>query len=52
MRTKTKILTVLLFLSVVDTVVPFPIIGVILIHVLLQKPPWFLNLVREIYEGA
>ena len=52
MRTKTKILIGLILLSVVDMVIPFPIIGVILIHVLLQKPPWFQKLIREIYEGA
>lgn len=52
MRTKTKLLIGLILLSVMDMVVPFPIIGVILIHILLQKPPWFPNLVREIYEGA
>jgi hypothetical protein len=50
MPTKTKILAILILLSIVDLVIPFPILGVILIHVLLNKPPWFENLVREIYK--
>lgn len=50
MRTKTKVLSILILLSIVDMVIPFPILGVVLIHVLLNKPPWFENLVREIYK--
>jgi arginine exporter protein ArgO len=50
MRIKTKILAIVILLSIVDMVIPFPIIGVILIGVLLQKPPWFEQLVREIYR--
>jgi hypothetical protein len=49
MTTKTKTLISLLLLCLVDTVIPFPIIGVILIYVLLQRPPWFKNVVAEIY---
>ena len=33
-----------------DTIVPFPIFGVILMYVLLQRPPWFRNVVTEIYD--
>ena len=50
MRHRTKILAVLILLSIVDMVIPFPILGVILICVLLQKPPWFEKIVREIYH--
>jgi len=50
MHTKTKILAILILLSIVDLVIPFPILGVILIHVLLNKPPWFEDLVHEIYK--
>ena len=48
MTIKTKILIALLLLCLVDTVIPFPIIGVILIYVLLQRPPWFKNVVAKI----
>jgi len=50
MTTKTKTLISLLLLCLVDTVIPFPIVGVILIYVLLQRPPWFKNVVAEIYS--
>jgi hypothetical protein len=49
MTTKTKCLITLIILSMVDTVIPFPIIGVILIYILLQRPPWFKNVTAEIY---
>jgi hypothetical protein len=49
MTTKTKTLIALLLLSMVDTVIPLPIIGVILIYVLLQRPPWVRNVIGELY---
>jgi hypothetical protein len=49
MTIKTKTLIVLLLLCLVDTVIPFPIVGTILIYVLLQRLPWFKNVVAEIY---
>lgn len=50
MTTKTRLLLSLTALGVVDAVVPlFPILALILIHVLLQRPPWFLKSVKEIY---
>jgi hypothetical protein len=49
MTTKTKTLIALLLLSMVDTVIPLPIIGIILIYVLLQRPPWVRNVIGELY---
>jgi len=49
MTIKTKTLIALLLLSMVDTVIPLPIIGVILIYVLLQRPPWVRNVIGELY---
>jgi hypothetical protein len=49
MNIKTKSLVGLILLGMVDAVIPFPIIGVILIYVVLQRPPWFRNAVTEIY---
>lgn len=49
MTIKTKILIALLLLCLVDTVIPLPILGIILIYVLLQRPPWFKNVIAEIY---
>jgi hypothetical protein len=50
MSIKTKSLLILIFLGIIDVVIPIPILGVILIYVVLQRPPWFTNVVREIYN--
>ena len=49
MNIKTKSLVGLIFLAIVDTVIPLPIVGVILIYVAFQRPPWFRDVVLEIY---
>jgi len=50
MALKTKFLMGLIGLAVVDAVIPFPILGMMLIYVILQKPLWFYEVVCEIYE--
>lgn len=50
MNIQTKSIIVLILLGVVDAMIPIPIIGLILIYVILQKSPWFLDLVQEIYQ--
>ena len=50
MRLTTKLLVGLIFLGIVDVIIPLPILGIILIYVVLQKPPWFIELIREIYD--
>ena len=45
-----KILAVLVLLAIIDAVFLFPILGASLIYIVLQRPPWFMNIVREIYE--
>ena len=49
MKTKTKVLTFLVIMGIFDTITPIPIIGLILLHVMLDRPPWFKNLVTEVY---
>jgi len=49
LKTKSKCLIALILLGIVDTVIPVPILVVILLYVLSQKPPWFKELVQEIY---
>jgi len=51
MTLKTRFLIGLVVLSIVDAVIPVPIVGLILFFVLLQKPPWFQKLVSELYEA-
>ncbi len=50
MTTSIKYLLGLILLGIVDAVIPVPIIGAILIYVILQRPVWFRNIVREIYH--
>ena len=50
MSTTTKSLIVLIVLSLVDVVIPVPILGMILIYVVLQRPVWFMEMVSEIYR--
>jgi hypothetical protein len=49
MSSKTKVLITLIGLSIVDIVIPVPIVALILIYVVLQKPSWFTEMVRDIY---
>ncbi len=51
MTDKTQLLTALAVLCVVDAVVPlFPVLGLVLIYVVLARPPWFLATVQNIYN--
>jgi len=51
MTLKTRSLIGLIVLSIVDAVIPIPIVGLILIFIIIQKPPWFQQLVHELYEA-
>jgi hypothetical protein len=52
MNIQTKILIFLIILGIIDMVIPVPILGVILIYVVAQKPPWFADAVSEIYKSG
>jgi len=47
---KTKLLIGLILLGLADVLIPIPITCGILIYVLLQKPPWFREMVGKIYD--
>ena len=50
MTNKTQLLIALIILCVVDAVVPlFPVVGLVLIYVVVAKPLWFLETVRQVY---
>ncbi len=51
MSIKTKSLIFLIILGIIDMVIPIPILGVILIYVVFQRPPWFMDIVSEIYKS-
>jgi hypothetical protein len=50
MNIRTKSIFVLILLGIIDVVIPIPIIGLMLIYVIVQKPSWFLDLVKDIYR--
>jgi len=50
MTTKSKILITIIVLGILDAVIPgLPILALILIYVILERPAWFSDSVREIY---
>ena len=50
MSAKTRILMTLIVLGLIDIVIPLPIVALILIYVVLQRPPWFTAMVHDIYS--
>jgi hypothetical protein len=50
MNIRTKSILILCLLGIVDAAIPIPIIGLFLIYVIVQKPPWFAEIVQEIYH--
>ena len=50
MSIKTKYLIILIILCIMDVMIPIPILGVILIYIVLQRPSWFTDVVRKIYN--
>jgi hypothetical protein len=49
MKTKTKTLIYLSILALLDMIIPIPFTALILIYVILERPPWFRDLVDVIY---
>jgi hypothetical protein len=52
MGMKSKCLIFLIVLGIVDVLIPLPIIGILLIYVLFQRPPWFWEIVKEVYGAG
>jgi hypothetical protein len=48
---KTQYLVGLIGLSVIDAIIPIPIIGLCLIFLLVQRSPWFQKMVHEFYQA-
>lgn len=52
MSKKTRFLISVIFLGIVDAIIPFfPVLALVLLYVILDKPPWFLDSVQEIYRS-
>ena len=50
MKIHTKIILILIALCASDVLIPIPILGLTLIYVVLQRPPWFIETVKKIYH--
>ena len=50
MNRKAGIIVSLILLGIVDALIPLPIIGLILLYVIMDRPAWFLDIVRDIYR--
>lgn len=51
MTTKSRVLIWLVFIGLLDALIPlFPIMTLILIYVLMERPRWFVEWVQEIYQ--
>jgi putative effector of murein hydrolase LrgA (UPF0299 family) len=51
MTLKHRCLIILVALSMIDAVIPVPIIGLVLLYVFLERPSWFEDAVQELYKG-
>jgi hypothetical protein len=49
LSTKTKVLLTLIVLMVFD-ILPIPVLGLLMLHVVLNRPAWFENLVHRLYH--
>jgi hypothetical protein len=46
----TNVLAWLIVMALVDVVIPVPLLAIVLIYVVLKRPRWFADFVREVYE--
>jgi hypothetical protein len=49
MSARSRTLAILVPVALVDVVIPIPILGILMIYVLLARPPWFRSLVDDVY---
>lgn len=50
-KKQSQLILTLCVLCAIDLVVPIPILGLVLIYVVLEKPAWFREWVQEVYGG-
>jgi hypothetical protein len=48
---KTKLVVTLIAICLVDMVIPIPILGLVLLHIVFTRPAWFRSLVDEVYQS-
>lgn len=51
MNPRSKIIMFIILLIVVDTIpLPLPVTALILLYVVMQRPVWFTDMVRQVYQ--
>ena len=50
MKIITKLTLSLTLLAILDMIIPVPFTALLLLYVLLEKPPWFSQLVDNVYH--
>lgn len=50
MTTKHKTVLALVGFGIIDAVIPVPILCIVMIYVVMNRPPWFTDLYRDIYQ--
>ncbi|MBN2423964.1 MAG: hypothetical protein JXR46_00090 [Calditrichaceae bacterium] len=51
MDLKTKLIIYLALLAIIDMIIPIPFTALLLIYVILNRPPWFIQYVNGIYSN-
>ena len=51
MKLRGKLIIGLIILAVLDMLVPIPFTALLLLYVVLEKPPWFQTWASELYES-
>jgi len=50
MKIRNKLLVLLIVMCIIDVVIPVPIATLILLYVLIERPPWFIGIVYQVYD--
>jgi len=51
MKLKAKLIVALILIAVVDMVIPIPFTAILLLYVVIERPPWFKTWTLDIYNG-
>jgi hypothetical protein len=52
MSSRTRYLAWLIGLALIDIFIPIPIVAALMIYVVARRPPWFRDVVSDLYEKA
>jgi len=52
MKPRTKAILWLCALGVVDVIIPLPVVAVVCVYIVIRRPPWFRELVEDMYQDA